>query len=214
MDKNQSDELLVNLINNNYTLFRQTSGGFGYYNPNECPSQCIFKEYFQYYSPLAPYENELRSLFLQGLQSFRDQIVSEFGSLEYSAFLHVRRGDYLKNPHIHTIQPISYYDTALTMLPESVKTIFIFSDDLDFVKNEAFFSFDPRFKIIENRDELYNLAFMSLCQDGAICANSTFSWWGAFLGAYSNRSPVIIPRDWIRNDEDFSGLFPPEWIQI
>lgn len=53
---------------------------------------------------------------------------------------------------------------------------------------------------------------MSLCYSGAICANSTFSWWGAFLGAYSQRNPVFVPRNWIR--EKIWNLFPEEWIII
>jgi len=214
IDKDQSNELMGELTKNNYKDFKQNSDGFSYYNPKDCPSQSIFIGYFQYYPSLSICENELRGLFLQGLEPLRNQITAEFGSFKSSAFLHVRRGDYLKNPHIHTLQPISYYETALSMLPVSVENIFIFSNDLDFVKEQPFFSSDPRFKVIENANELYNLAFMSLCQGGAICANSTFSWWGAFLGAYSNRAPIVVPRDWIRGHGDFSGLFPPEWIKV
>ena len=213
MDIEQSDNLLNELLNTNYTVFKQ-NGTFSTYDPTNCPLKCVFMDYFQFYPPLAPYEKELRELCLQGLESLRNQIVTNYGSLENSAFLHVRRGDYLNNPHIHTIQPISYYEEALTNLSPTIETIFIFSDDLEFVKNETFFSSDSRFKIIENSNELYNLAFMTLCQGGAICANSTFSWWGAFLGTYGSRNPVIIPRDWIHHCGDCSGLFPLEWIQI
>ena len=213
IDKDQSNELMGELTKNNYKGFTQKSGGFGYYNPKDCPSQSIFQGYFQYYPSLSICENELRVLFLQGLEPLRNQITAEFGSLKSSAFLHVRRGDYLILPH-HPVQPFSYYEAALGMLPESIKTIFIFSNDLEFVKEHPFFSSNPRFKVVDNPDELYNLAFMSLCQGGAICANSTFSWWGAFLGAYSNRAPIVVPRDWIRGHGDFSGLFPPGWVQI
>ena len=54
---------------------------------------------------------------------------------------------------------------------------------------------------------------MSKCHAGAICANSSFSWWGAFLGAYEKRNLVFIPRDWIRNCK-VDCLFPDEWIKL
>jgi hypothetical protein len=54
---------------------------------------------------------------------------------------------------------------------------------------------------------------MSLCNSAAICANSTFSWWGAFLGAYEMRNPVIVPKKWI-NEPYAENLIPEEWIRI
>ena len=55
------------------------------------------------------------------------------------------------------------------------------------------------------------LALMSLCKAGAICANSTFSWWGAFLGAHGVRAPVFVPERWIGGDKLPVALFPDEW---
>jgi hypothetical protein len=64
---------------------------------------------------------------------------------------------------------------------------------------------------VDIQDELESLALMSLCRKGAICANSTFSWWGAFLGTYGERAPVYVPEKWI-SDPPIVSLFPPEWI--
>ena len=55
---------------------------------------------------------------------------------------------------------------------------------------------------------------MSLCKGGAICSNSTFCWWGAFLGTYEKRNPVFVPKKWISVKDDMSNLFPSEWIII
>jgi hypothetical protein len=91
--------------------------------------------------------------------------------------------------------------------------IYIFSDDSLWVKQQSYFSLNPGlFEFINNKDELETLACMSLCCAGAICANSTFSWWGAFLGAYSIYSPVYIPERWI--SEPVHDLFPEEWIVV
>ena len=99
--------------------------------------------------------------------------------------------------------------------------VFVFSDDIEWVKNQPFFnppSATPPdqtttpFVIIET-DEIETMAYMSLCRGGAICANSSFSWWGAFLGAHQTRSPVYVPRNWMLECQ-IDGLFPDEWNQI
>ena len=54
------------------------------------------------------------------------------------------------------------------------------------------------------------MLLMSLCKGGAICSNSTFCWWGAFLGTYEKRNPVFVPKKWISVKDDMSNLFPSE----
>ncbi len=178
--------------------------GFGPWFPHEVMPGTYLDSYFQYYPPLAPYEKEIRSLFLQGLRSSESE--------PQTAFLHIRRGDYLHNPNYHFIQSIEYYEKALRLLQEknaSVAQIKIFSDDIAWAKSQPLFS-SPLFSFSEEDNELHALREMASCHGGAIIANSTFSWWGAFLGAYSVRATVIYPSRWIA--EDVPALCPPEWI--
>ena len=95
---------------------------------------------------------------------------------------------------------------------KQVHQILVFSDDIEWVQSQDFFK-NPLMKIMNLEDELDTLACMSLCKGGAICANSTFSWWGAFLGSYGERSPVFVPGHWIGNEQPVK-LFPDEWIVI
>ena len=88
----------------------------------------------------------------------------------------------------------------------------IVSNDIPWVKEQEYFQ-DPIFEVYESDDELETMALMTKCTSGAICANSTFSWWGAFLGAYALNNPVIIPKKWVRG-RDLPDLFPQEWISI
>jgi hypothetical protein len=160
---------------------------------------------FQYYPPLKPYEDEIRAKFLKALEPFVPPC-----DTAGAAFLHIRRGDYLDNPLYHFVQTLDYYKEAVKQLRKNVSKIFVISDDMEWVASQGFFR-QPIFESFEG-DELQTLALMSRCVKGAICGNSTFSWWGAFLGAHAERAPVYVPSDWI--DIPVPSLFPEEWIVI
>jgi hypothetical protein len=162
---------------------------------------------------LEPYEEELRAAVMKGLEQIHADLEPQF-NLDGAAFLHIRRGDYVDIPHIHYNQPLSYYEKALRFLPNSVKQILIFSDDIEWVKQQPLFQDSSTFQFVPaDFDEIQSLALMSLCTEGAICANSTFSWWGAFLGAHAKRSPVVVPSRWI-SDPPIVSLFPENWTVI
>jgi len=186
------------------------------WHPEEVQSGSVMSSYYQFYPALAPFEVELRQAFLQGLQPYLDAFKGR--DLSRCAFLHIRRGDYLVNPHIHYIQQLAYYDTCVRKLLDKVgfqglQTIYVVSDDMDWVRAQPFFQ-NSLFTMYDSKDELMTLTLMSLCKAGAICANSTFSWWGAFLGAYSSRAPVFIPQRWIGGDHQPIALFPEEWVTV
>jgi hypothetical protein len=197
---------------NGYTEF--SPKGFSAWDPSNIKPGTILNSYFQYWPSLKSYEQELRALFLEGLANQVQTVKSQY-TTENSAFLHVRRGDYLKNPSFHYIQDIeTYYKPALEqlMISANPSIIYILSDDLSWIKTQSFFTENSVFKPVDIQNELEALALMASCTAGAICANSTFSWWGAFLGAYSKRAPVIVPKRWI--GEHVECLFPAEWIVI
>jgi len=205
---------IQNLFILGYKPFCSGQSAFIPWTPNSVVPGSIFNNYYQYYPPLSPYESELREKFCKGLEEFRVSLVKQYSNLNTAAFLHIRRGDYLKHPTIHYNQTLDYYKQAIEKLlnaNSSVKTIYILSDDINWAKEQPLFQ-SQLFRFFESDDELETMAFMSLCLGGAICANSTFSWWGAFLGAYEKRNPVIVPSKWI--SEPIYSLFPDEWIII
>ena len=197
-----------------YRGFCHQQSGFLPWYPDSVFPGALFSNYFQYYPPLAPYKDELRLKFIKGIEEFRTTLNSKYTNLEKSAFLHIRRGDYIDIPHIHYNQTLDYYKKAVETLINinpTIQTIYIVSDDIAWAKQQPYFQ-SPIFTFFESDDELETLALMSLCIAGSICANSTFSWWGAFLGSYEKRNPVIVPSKWI-SDQVYS-LFPDEWILI
>jgi hypothetical protein len=198
----------VNPYSLGYRIF--DSRGFEAWFPEAIQPGTIMTSYFQYYPPLKPFETDLRELFIKGLDEFRNRFTRDYSKC---AFLHVRRGDAHENLHIYYLLPVEYYKECVSKLMEKnkVEKIIIFSDEMSWVKEQEYFNSDL-FEIYENNDELESLALMTLCTGGAICGGSTFSWWGAFLGAYGQRNPVFVPKNWIKMK--IESLFPEEWIIV
>jgi len=104
-----------------------------------------------------------------------------------TCFIHIRRGDYLKLP-LHNVNLHNYYQAALQLFP--LDTVFlVFSDDLNYCRNYSLLK--TRNVLFVDKNETESLWIMSLCY-GAICVNSSFSWWGSYLQT-NPTLPRILP---------------------
>ena len=121
--------------------------------------------------------------------------------------LHIRRGDFVWNNKNHPPLSLDYYKSALELF-DSDREVIIFSDDTEWCKEQELFA-DDRFAVAEGGDQFYDLCLMSMCDD-FIIANSTFSWWGAWLG---NRGKVIAPKRWFGETlgHDTKDLYCEGW---
>lgn len=136
-----------------------------------------------------------------------------------SVSLHIRRGDYVNNPairEIHNCCDAEYYARAIGIIKERLASphFFIFSDDPDWVRDN--FRVPGPMTIVANnsgRRDHEDMRLMSACRHN-ILANSSFSWWSAWLNQYSDKI-VIVPQRWY-NSEKFStrDLLPSEWLKI
>jgi hypothetical protein len=127
--------------------------------------------------------------------------------------LHIRRGDFLINSGNHYNLSLSYYEKALQEF-DKTRQVIIFSDDTEWCKTQDLFA-DDRFLVAETGNSYIDLCLMTLCSD-YIIANSTFSWWGAWLSQNSNKI-VIYPDKWFgpnNSDKSTKDLFPEEWRMI
>lgn len=183
--------------------------------PQDISPPTILYGYYQHITHIEIYEDEIRSIVLDGLASHRSQLKDACKSIDFTqtAFIHVRRGDYVEKSNFHFLQPVSYYEKAIENIKSRAKkpieTYLIFSDDPEWVEQNSFFRSLDGAIVVREPDELACLALMSLCEGGAICANSTFSWWGAFL---CKSIPICVPEKWI-NSKIFH-LFPEGWVII
>ena len=147
--------------------------------------------------------------------------------------LHVRRGDpnlvdprgfkwsYTQCGDQHPVQPLEYYEKALSEFDDE-QPVVVFSDSPEWVKEQEFFSGD-RFLISEPQEKYKDgsytpyadLCLMSLCSH-AIIANSSMSWWGAWLIENPNKK-VIAPKMWFGPayaDKNTKDLYCPDWIVL
>lgn len=133
--------------------------------------------------------------------------------------LHVRRGDYVSNPRTHAVHGLcsmDYYRAAVRFIAERVAApeFFVFSDDITWVRENLDIGFPCHYADHNRGAESYNdMRLMSLCQHHII-ANSSFSWWSAWLAANPSRI-VIAPKQWFQKaPHDTSDLIPDGWIRI
>lgn len=173
-------------------------------------SERYFKEYenpirrdFQLKNPLGP-----KALETQW----------EIAKSKKAVSVHIRRGDYVsiqKIAAVHGALPLFYYETACDKILEKFPDahFFVSSDDIGWAKENfpkkylAIFVSSPE---IANYEELI---LMSLCKHNII-ANSTFSWWGAWLNQNSEKI-VIAPKQWLRDPKkDMRDIIPKSWILL
>lgn len=124
-----------------------------------------------------------------------------------SVSVHVRRGDYVKQPQHHPVLQMSYYKAAMEHFKG--ERFLIFSDDIDWCKKQ---DLEADVEFSEGRDEITDLALMSQCK-GHIIANSSFSWWGAWM---SGSKDVIAPKVWFgeKLPHNTADLYLPKWTVI
>jgi hypothetical protein len=161
-------------------------------------------------------EQQLRSEF-----AFRDspsgknlETLSEIQACECPVSLHVRRGDYTVFWDGRNLLPMSYYDIAIVAIREvnPNSTFFVFSDDIasareNLPKLERMVFVDHNTEDTAHED----LRLMSACRHH-ITANSTLSWWGAWLNPNPEKV-VVVPDPWMVTDPH-ADLIPPTWRRI
>lgn len=134
-----------------------------------------------------------------------------------SISIHIRRWDYIENKktnQFHWVCSIDYYKKAIKYIEKRIDKpiFFIFSDDIDWCKknlqiNWIFVDWNTWDKSWED------MKLMSECKHNII-ANSSFSWWGAWLNS-NNKKIVISPKKWVNNKNiNTSDIIPNNWIKI
>lgn len=140
----------------------------------------------------------------------------EISEEDVSVSLHVRRGDYINHPEFGGITNREYYSRAILETQQLLGTpkFFVFSDDIDWCRENLSLSEGSVYVSNKNLTDYEEMVLMSSCKHHII-ANSTFSWWAAWL----NRDPhkiVIAPKHWSKtHDHDwYRDIIPEKWIRL
>ena len=175
---------------------------------DNCEDNVNLYGYFQSEKYFKHIEDEIREDF-----TFVDDILNPckeaFGSDEMVG-LHIRRSDYLQKQDYHPLCTQEYYKEALSKFSDTIPVVIVSDDPAWCAKQELF---EPdRFLISESNDNLVDMCILSLCKYHII-ANSSFSWWGAWL---ANSEKVIAPKVWYgpAANIDESDIVPETWESI
>lgn len=178
----------------------------------------FYEGYWQNSKYFDAFDEELRKdfTFSQKLSSSNSSILDDIESSN-SISIHIRRGDYLNNKLYKGICDLEYYQKAIKNITESVKNpkFFIFSNDIIWCEGNLSNLFSRNSYLYVNGNSGSNsyidMQLMSHCKHNII-ANSSFSWWAAWLNNYTNKI-VIAPKTWL-NRSGTGKIQPESWILL
>lgn len=148
--------------------------------------------------------------------SASQRMLADYIGASNSLALHVRRGDYLSNPAAaaaHGVCGVDYYRRALNHMAGQLNElqVFVFSDDLNWARER--FGALPRTVCVDDAGTpATSLHLMALCRH-QIIANSSFSWWAAWLGSNQDKC-VVAPAQWYSNPQQSGPELPPNWVRM
>jgi hypothetical protein len=175
-------------------------------------------QHYKYFENLAPSildELTLKEPYNHSVTKLEEEIVNNSSSVA----VHVRRGDYITDTNAYNfmgVMPISYYKQALEYIKTRVVDphFYFFSDDLCWVRDNLITDSSMSIVEVENGADYLDLDLMSKCAHNII-ANSSFSWWGAFLNRNLNKV-VVAPKQWVVQEEVNKRIeiIFPSWVKL
>lgn len=192
-----------------------------YYWPgiNDLKTDCYLAGYWQSEKYFADAARQIRAdfTFRLPMEDKNAELAKQICQVN-AVSLHVRRGDYvnnLKTAATHGLCSLDYYLASIRHVAERVQQphFFIFSDDIAWVQGNLKIDF-PCVYVQHNRgaDSYNDMRLMSMCRHHII-ANSSFSWWGAWLNPSAEKI-VTAPKKWFANQTNVIDLFPSGWITL
>lgn len=169
---------------------------------NNCPNNVDLHGYFQSYKYFDHIRDEI-------IKDFTFKNKSKVPPYAYVA-VHVRRGDYVNQPDFHPTCSLEYYAEAMSKFDYGTDFVII-SDDIEWCKQQEVFKNCFFSENTNNIDDLYLMTQAS----HNIIANSSFSWWGAYLN--QNKGKVICPAQWFGKNYahyNMEDLRPESWTQL
>ena len=162
----------------------------------------------QYFEAIAE-ELKIDFEFKQELTGENQQILEQIKQTD-SVSIHVRRGDYLKDPLLGGLCGPEYYQTAINYMQANVASpvFFVFSDDIAWCQKHLTLEQAKFITWNKGTDSYIDMQLMSACKHNII-ANSSFSWWAAWLNPNVAKM-VIYPKKWVNDHQTIESMSTPE----
>jgi hypothetical protein len=207
------------LVGRPFEIFKEKSFSF---DPNvlQCTANAFFDGFWQSEKYFATIRKNLLAELIPAVP-LSDELAHIAQNIRTCAAvsIHVRRGDYVSDPTTtayHGVCSKEWYEKAAEYMKAYVPNLqfFVFSDDFEWAKDNLSFDAPTTFvKPSPNGLECHDLYAMSLCKHNVI-ANSSFSWWGAWLNQNPNKI-VVAPRKWfVAGPQNTDDLIPDTWSRI
>ncbi len=174
----------------------------------------FLKGYWQTADYFSGAEKEVKQKFqFQPLQGSQNKAVMQKIMESNSVSLHIRRGDYLDND-INCSLGLPYYNEAIKFINTNISnpSYFVFSDDIEWAKENIK---QEQMEFIgwnKGGNSYIDMQLMSSCKHNII-ANSSFSWWAAWLNSNPDKK-IAAPQQWMRHLQKKAGIIPKGWIQF
>lgn len=183
---------------------------------------CYLDGYWQSFLYFASNAAQLRSdfRFRLPLEGENARLADQIAAAPRSVSIHVRRGDYVSSSEAashHGTAGIDYYRAAVTLVAGRLiqpPQFFVFSDDIVWARTNLILPEADTVFVAHNTgvDSHFDMRLMSYCRHNII-ANSSFSWWAAWLNSNPDKM-VIAPKRWVLAPYDTKTLTPPSWTRI
>lgn len=177
--------------------------------------ECYLEGYWQSYEYFQNIEKQITDVFqFEAFKDAQNRSISQRMAENNSVAIHIRRGDYMNAANRESLGDIctkEYYTRAMEYIEAEVinPQWFLFTDDIEWCKENF-----PQCYIVDwntGKASYRDMQLMTLCKHNII-ANSTFSWWGAWLNRNPNKI-VIAPAKW-KNNGDVPDICPKKWVKI
>ncbi len=200
------------------TSFLFSTDELGYIENILNKAYVIFKGSWESEKYFIEIQDEIRKDFVfPAFKNYKNIELKNILKITNSISIHVRRGDYLCNRFFGGLTSLEYYKKCILYIQEKVQNpkFIIFSNDICWCKNNLELEKDSIFVDWNIKEESFrDMQLMSLCKHNII-ANSSFSWWGAWLNDNSNKI-VLAPQRWFNKECNFyyDDIIPETWIKI
>ncbi len=184
----------------------------------DAPKDCCLDGYWQSEKYFIDIRKQLlRDFAITSELSLETNQLADKIKSEQAVSIHVRRGDYItvkENQDLYAACSENYYIEAMNKIKENDAVFYVFSDEPEWFKENIKSNKNVHYVTHNTGKYAYqDLYLMSLCKHNII-ANSSFSWWGAWLNQNPNKM-VIAPKHWFKNNyRDTRDLIPHSWIQL